>query len=62
MITCAINDIEIVKALYADITSAIKSVPENGTFDHMDYMKKLYKDLAEQGSPAEDQRGVSGAG
>jgi len=51
MITCAINDVEIVKALYADVTAALKAAPKDQMFDHMGYMKNLYKDLAEQGSP-----------
>ena len=51
MITCAINDIEIVKALYADINGALKATPKDQTFDHMGYMQNLYKDLVEQGSP-----------
>lgn len=51
MITCAINDIEIVKALYADINGALKATPKDQTFDHMGYMQDLFKDLAEQGSP-----------
>ena len=51
MITCAINDIEIVKALYADITGALKAAPKDQTFDHMGYMQDLFKDLVEQGSP-----------
>lgn len=52
MITCSINNIEIVKALYSDVSGALKKAQDSKKeFDHMDYMKKLFKDLSEQGSP-----------
>lgn len=51
MITCAINDPKIIRLLYADITSALKSTPDDQTFDHMSYMKDLYADFEEDGSP-----------
>jgi hypothetical protein len=52
MITCSINNIEIVKALYADVSGALKKAQDSKKeFDHMDYMKKLFKDLSEQSSP-----------
>ena len=52
MITCSINNIEIVKALYADVSGALKKAQDSKKdFDHMDYMKKLFKDLSKQSSP-----------
>jgi hypothetical protein len=52
MITCSINNIEIVKALYADVSGALKKAQDSKKdFDHKDYMKKLFKDLSEQSSP-----------
>jgi hypothetical protein len=52
MITCSINNIEIVKALYSDVSGVMKQAQDSKKdFDHMDYMKKLFKDLSEQGSP-----------
>ena len=52
MITCSINNIEIVKALYSDVSGALKKAQDSKKdFDHMDYMKKLFKDLSEQSSP-----------
>lgn len=52
MITCSINNIEIVKALYSDVSGVMKKAQDSKKdFDHMDYMKKLFKDLSEQGSP-----------
>ena len=52
MITCSINNTEIVKALYSDVSGVMKQAQDSKkNFDHMDYMKKLFKDLSEQGSP-----------
>ena len=46
MITCAINNIEIVKALYSDINGALIAAEKSKSeFDHVSYMKDLFKDL-----------------
>ena len=52
MITCAINNIEIVKALYSDINGALIAAEKSKSeFDHVSYMKDLFKDLSKQGTP-----------
>jgi hypothetical protein len=52
MITCSINNIEIVKALYADVSGVMnKAQNSKKDFDHIQYMKNLFKDLSEQSSP-----------
>lgn len=52
MITCSINDDAIVAELYSDVSGLMnQALKSNSTFDAMDYMKNLFKDLSEQSSP-----------
>ena len=51
MITCAINSPEIIGLLYQDINVALKNASKNQEFDHIDYMKNLFKDFSDMSSP-----------
>ena len=51
MITCAINNPEIIGLLYQDIIVALKNAPKDQRFDHITYMKNLFKDFSEMSSP-----------
>lgn len=52
MITCSINNIDIIKALYTDIAVAFNNAQILGKeFNYDSYMKDLYKDLSKQGTP-----------
>ena len=52
MITCSINDDAIIAELYSDVSGSMnQALKSNSTFDAMDYMKNLFKDLSEQSSP-----------
>ena len=51
MISCAINSPEIIGLLYQDINVALKNAPKNQEFDHIDYMKNLFKDFSDMSSP-----------
>jgi hypothetical protein len=43
MITCSINNIEIVKALYSDVSGVMKQAQDSKKdFDHKQYMKNLF--------------------
>jgi hypothetical protein len=51
MITCSINNPEIVSLLYSHILFELKETPKGKTFNHDVYLKDLYKKFAEATSP-----------
>lgn len=51
MITCSINNPEIVSLLYKHITAQLKASSKEDNFDHEAYLKDLYKQFAEATSP-----------
>ena len=51
MITCAINNPEIVSLLYKHILSELKTIPEKGTLDYDKYLKSLYEKFSKVSSP-----------
>ena len=51
MITCSINNPEIVSLLYSHITAQFKISSKEGVFNHENYLKSLYKKFAEATSP-----------
>jgi hypothetical protein len=51
MITCSINNPEIVSLLYKHITAQLKASSKEDNFDHEAYLKDLYKKFAEATSP-----------
>tara|TARA_R110002126_G_scaffold40065_6_gene118041 strand:+ start:9600 stop:21773 length:12174 start_codon:yes stop_codon:yes gene_type:complete len=51
MITCSINNPEIVSLLYKHITAQLKASSKEDNFDHEVYLKDLYKKFAEATSP-----------
>jgi hypothetical protein len=51
MITCSINNPEIVSLLYSHITAQFKISSKDGIFNYEDYLKNLYKKISETTSP-----------
>jgi hypothetical protein len=51
MITCSINNPEIVSLLYSHITAQFKISSKEGVFKYENYLKSLYKKFAEATSP-----------
>ena len=51
MITCSINNPEIVSLLYSHITAQFKISSKEGVFNYEDYLKNLYKKISETTSP-----------
>jgi predicted NAD-dependent protein-ADP-ribosyltransferase YbiA (DUF1768 family) len=51
MITCSINNPEIVSLLYKHITAQLKASSKEDNFDHEAYLKDMYKKFAEATSP-----------
>ena len=51
MITCSINNPEIVSLLYQHILSELKTIPEKGTLDYDKYLKSLYDKFSTATSP-----------
>ena len=51
MITCSINNPEIVSLLYSHITAQFKISSKDGIFNYENYLKNLYKKISETTSP-----------